>query len=96
MKKSFILVALVLGMGLFGGCMVSGGFVTSRPADITYVRPVAPGTDYVWIDGDWYWAGGAYVWHEGHWAKPRGGRAWVPGRWQSANRGWRWRKGHWR
>lgn len=84
------------------GCMIAAtgctvdGYVTSRPDDVVYARPIAPGADYVWIDGDWVWGGGRYVWHGGHWEHGRPGRIWQGGRWQSGSRGYRWQRGHWR
>ncbi|HMH23398.1 MAG TPA: hypothetical protein VK563_16545 [Puia sp.] len=97
MKKQLLIIA----MGCFSligisSCMVEGGFVETRPADITYVRPVAPGADYIWIDGDWVWSGGAYTWHNGYWGRPRGTRHWEGGRWNQGAHGYRWSRGHWR
>jgi len=77
-------------------CMVEGGFVETRPVDVTYVRPVSPGVDYVWIDGDWVWGGGRYTWRQGYWSRPRGSRHWESGRWESGAHGYRWNRGHWR
>ena len=31
---------------------------------------VAPGPDYVWVDGEWVWNGGTWVWIGGRWALP--------------------------
>jgi WXXGXW repeat (2 copies) len=76
-------------------CTVDG-WVESQPGAVVYSRPVSPGTDFVWIDGDWVWGGGSYVWHEGHWDRPRTGHVWVGGQWQSGGRGYRWHRGHWR
>jgi len=91
-------MVLMVSMSLMivGACTVSGGFITSRPSAVAYVRPIAPGSDYVWISGDWIWAGNRYEWQEGHWVRPRAHRIWVGGQWESARGGWRWRRGHWR
>jgi hypothetical protein len=40
------------------------------PPRVIAVRPVAPGPEYVWIDGYWYPGGGHYVWHRGYWTRP--------------------------
>lgn len=96
MKKSLLIIAIA-GSSLCGftGCMVDG-YVETQPGDIVYTRPVSPGADYVWIDGDWYYSGGRYSWHEGHWDHPRGGRVWVAGSWNHGARGYHWNRGHWR
>jgi hypothetical protein len=95
MNKLFLII-LFAGCLATTGCTVDGGWVSSQPGAVIYTRPVAPGADYVWIDGDWVWSGGAYVWHEGHWDRPRTGHVWVGGTWQSGSRGYRWHRGHWR
>jgi hypothetical protein len=98
MKSNLLFAVMLGGMSLlFGtGCTVQGGFVTDRPADVIYARPVAPGDDYIWIDGDWIWEGGTYRWHEGHWDHRRAGRAWHRGNWESHGGGWRWHRGYWK
>jgi WXXGXW repeat (2 copies) len=85
-----ILVGLII---VFSSC--AGEVVATRPADVEYARPGAPGADYVWIGGDWIWTGGTYRWHEGHWERPGPGRVWHEGHWESHGSGWKWRKGHW-
>ena len=91
------LLAIALAGCLIGaiGCSVEGGYVTNRPADVAYVRPGAPGPDYIWIDGDWVWSGGQYIWHEGHWDHPRAGHVWHGGSWVSGSHGWHWSRGRW-
>ena len=32
---------------------------------------VAPGPDYVWVEGAWVWLGSRWVWHHGYWHRPR-------------------------
>lgn len=57
---------------------------------------VAPGPDYVWISGEWVWAGG-WVWRAGYWGlPPRGHAVWVGGRSWHDDRGWHVERGHWR
>ncbi|HXB91359.1 MAG TPA: hypothetical protein VNU72_03685 [Puia sp.] len=97
MKKQFwvviIAAASLIGMS---SCTVDG-YVSDQPAAVVYSRPVAPGPDYVWIDGDWVWSGGTYVWHEGRWDHAREGRVWVHGSWEHhGTRGYRWHRGYWK
>ena len=57
---------------------------------------VAPGLDYVWIDGEWIWNGG-WFWVGGHWGMPPYPHArWVRGNWARGPRGWHGTRGHWR
>ena len=94
MKKIFIIIGIA-GCIAATGCAVDG-YVATQPADVYYERPVAPGPDYVWIEGDWVWTGGAYRWHNGYWGHPRGGRSWERGHWDHDGRGYHWNRGHWR
>ncbi len=70
-------------------------YVSTRPADVVYTRPVAPGPGYIWVGGDWVWSGGQYRWTEGRWMQPRPGRVWHNGGWMRKNNGYRWKRGHW-
>ena len=57
---------------------------------------VAPGPDYVWIDGEWIWSG-RWVWVAGHWGYPPHPHAvWVRGYWSHGPDGWHQSRGHWR
>ena len=57
---------------------------------------VAPGSGYVWIGGEWIWAGG-WVWRAGYWGcPPRGYAVWIGGRTWHDGRGWHAERGHWR
>jgi hypothetical protein len=96
--KSQFAALLISGMCIFGttACTVQGGVVSDRPGDIVDVRGVAPGPDWIWIDGDWVWSGGSYHWNAGHWGRPRGGRAWHAGNWESHGKGYRWHRGYWK
>jgi len=94
MKKILMLIAIASGFAITG-CEVEG-YVADQPADVYYERPVSPGADYVWIDGDWVWSGGTYRWHNGHWGHARAGRTWERGHWEHGARGYHWNRGHWR
>lgn len=88
-------ILLALTGTLLTSC-VGSYYVTSRPAEPYYVRPVAPYSGAVWIDGEWEWNNGRYAYIGGHWERSRPGRVWVRGSWQSGARGYIWHRGHWR
>lgn len=94
MKKYLIIAALFISAASLSSC-TTGAYVTERPGDVVYSRPVAPGDGYIWIDGDWTWSGGRYTWHEGRWDRPRPGRVWHTGSWSHTGHGYRWNRGHW-
>ena len=57
---------------------------------------VAPGPDYIWIDGEWVW-NGQWIWVGGHWGYPPYPHAvWVRGYWGRGPHGWSRSPGHWR
>jgi outer membrane lipoprotein SlyB len=57
---------------------------------------VAPGPDYIWIDGEWVW-NGQWIWVGGHWGYPPYPHAvWVRGYWGRGPHGWSRAPGHWR
>jgi outer membrane lipoprotein SlyB len=57
---------------------------------------IAPGPDYVWIDGECMWNGG-WFWIGGHWGMPPYPHAvWVRGGWERGTHGWHGTRGHWR
>ena len=58
---------------------------------------VAPGPDYVWVDGEWVWGDGGWVWIGGHWGYPPYPHAvWVVGRSWHDHYGWHHERGRWR
>jgi len=86
---------LALAGSLFMSSCAGTYYVTARPVEPVYERPVSPYAGAIWIDGDWTWSGGRYVYVRGHWDRPRSGRVWVRGEWESTPRGYRWHRGHW-
>lgn len=67
------------------------------PAPIVERRPVAPGRDYVWIEGYHRWDGARYVWVPGRWDRPpRPHAVWVAHRWVHRHDGWVLIEGHWK
>ncbi|MDR3235638.1 MAG: YXWGXW repeat-containing protein [Prevotellaceae bacterium] len=62
---------------------------------LTVETPIAlaPGPNYVWIDGYWSWdyRYREYVWISGYWAlSPYVGAYWIPGYWETYKSGYRW------
>ncbi len=67
------------------------------PAPPVETVVVAPGPEYVWIDGEWVWDGGAWVWIGGRWALPPYPHGvWVRTHWERGPHGWYRAGGHWR
>ena len=66
------------------------------PAPVETVVGVAPGSGYVWLDGEWEWDG-TWVWVAGHWGYPPYPHAiWIRGDWDRGPHGWHRSPGHWR
>jgi len=94
MKK--IIIAGLFAISTIGFTACEGTYtVAEQPVTPVYTQTVAPGPDYVWIDGDWIWEGGRYTWHNGYWDHPHGNMHWQAGSWESRGSGWRWRRGRW-
>lgn len=62
-----------------------------------YSQPPAPGDDYIWTPGYWYWApSGGYYWVPGTWVlAPFVGALWTPGYWGWDNGYYRFHRGYW-
>ncbi len=95
MKK--YLQALIMALGLIFGMAscVGSYYVTDQPGEPAYARSLAPGSGYVWIDGEWGWSGGRYVYTHGYWNRPRAGYNWHRGYWNHGSRGYSWHRGGW-
>jgi hypothetical protein len=89
-----ISAALLIVFSLWS-CEAGSVVVTAQPEVPVYERPVAPYSNYIWIEGDWYWSGGRYVYHRGYWAPPRARYHYVPGGWEHRSEGYHWRRGGW-
>lgn len=92
--KQFLFIAISALLLSAYGC-ASGHYVAEQPGAVVITRPVAPGPNYVWVDGDYYWTGGRYVQRPGYWARPRPGRVWHGGSWARSPRGYYWHRGGW-
>jgi hypothetical protein len=86
--------------------VTSGGASAPQASTVVVAEPpppapvetvvVAPGPDYVWIDGEWVWSG-RWFWVGGHWGYPPYPHAvWVRGYWGRGPHGWSRAPGHWR
>ncbi|MGZ3754208.1 MAG: hypothetical protein ACXVAY_13205 [Mucilaginibacter sp.] len=95
-RMNKILMLCALASSLFLSACYGSYYVTARPAEPYYVRPVAPYEGAIWIPGEWVWNGGRYIYINGHWARPRVGRVYIAGHWQQGPRGYFWIKGYWR
>jgi hypothetical protein len=59
-------------------------------------RSVAPGPDYVWVNGSWDWQGDQWIWVNGRWDRPtERSVVWVNPRYEREEDGWRYQPGHW-
>ena len=72
-------------------------YVEQAPPPPQYeVVGVAPGPDFVWIDGRYVYYDHRYVWQPGRWERrPYGNARWEGGRWDRDGRGWRYHEGRW-
>ena len=97
--------SLIMKKVLLAGLAIATAIIVEScgPSEITvgtrlqqpyYTRPISPGPDYVWIDGDWRARRHNYYWREGRWERP-GTRIWLSGSWESRPGGYYWRRGHW-
>jgi hypothetical protein len=78
MKTKLLTVVLLAAGSVFGQVAVGINIGPPPPPRVLRVRPVAPGPDFVWLDGYWYPVGGRYRWHEGYWTRPPyAGALWV-------------------
>lgn len=61
---------------LLAGCLGGFGYATVTttrpPAPYVEIVGTAPGPQYVWVDGYWWWNGNDYIWVRGHWGIPPG------------------------
>ena len=82
--KRFALAALLGAQFLMA--QVSVGISIGPPPRPRVVRahPVAPGADYVWVDGYWFADGRPWKWHDGYWTRPPyAGARWIGPRYES-------------
>jgi len=96
MKNVYLLLIFVVAV-FFSSCDVPARFTigTTLFAPVG-PRTAAPGTGYIWIDGDWFWNGRTYSWRDGYWSNPQIGYQWQSGYWRQKPGGFNWKPGRWR
>src|SRR5882724_487715 len=79
MKTKLLVIALFVGGTLLA--QVSIGIRIGPPPPpprVIAVRPVSPGSGFMWVEGYQYPVGNHYKWHEGYWTRPPyEGAAWI-------------------
>jgi hypothetical protein len=94
MKKPISISILFTILIFLTGCGPSSVVVRTQPPPPVYVRPVPPGGNYVWVDGEWIRHGHGY--RQGYRAAPRPGyHQYITGHWRQNRHGWYWVPGHW-
>jgi hypothetical protein len=95
--KKIVKIGLLLALTgiLFSSC-AADYYVSERPVEPVYVRPVAPYAGAYWVPGEWAWRGGRYAYINGYYAHPRPGRVYMRGYWHPVRRGYAWHRGYWR
>jgi hypothetical protein len=91
--KRFLVCILFAGASILTAQVSIGIQIGAPPPPrIVRVRPIAPGPDYLWVDGYWYVVGNRYRWHVGYWTSPPyAGYRWVVPRYE----GERYYGGYW-
>jgi hypothetical protein len=100
MKPKLLALAVLAGSSLFAAPAVAiGGGVGIEigapppPPHVRYLRPVAPSSNHVWINGFYEPVGREYRWREGYWApRPYPHAVWVAPRYREH----RYYPGYWR
>ncbi len=70
---------LMLSAGSTASAQVSIGVTIGQPPPPpTYVVPVRPSPEFIWVEGYWFPQGRHYRWHDGYWTRPPySGAYWV-------------------
>jgi hypothetical protein len=97
MKSKWIATAL-LGVAMTAPAFAGVGvYIGGAPPPYRYeVPPPRPAPDYVWVGGNWNYAGGRYVWAPGVWRRPpHAGASWEHPHYDHYREGWAYHEGHW-
>jgi WXXGXW repeat (2 copies) len=84
MKKA--LFTILMGVQFMAAQVSVGIQIGPPPPPRVYrVHPLAPGPDYIWLDGYWYADGRRWRWHDGYWTRaPYAGARWIAPRYESS------------
>jgi hypothetical protein len=55
----------------------------------------APGDNYLWAPGNWFWQNGDYVWQPGYWYEANPNWVWVPNHYSYTPQGYCYVSGYW-
>ena len=92
MKRLLLASLLFATASAFAQVSVGITIGAPPPPRVLRARPVAPGPDFVWVEGYWYPVGNHYKWHAGYWTRPPyAGAVWVA----PHHDGQRWFDGYW-
>jgi hypothetical protein len=93
MKKIIVLLSLISIASCLNSC--NAGYVADEPTYIETIRPIRPGSNYIWIEGDWRWNNHtrSYKHQNGRWETPKRGRNYNQGHWNKSTQGFKWEKG---
>lgn len=105
MKSELVIAGMVSLSAALGGCAVypvqdnyygyAQSAIPAPPPPLHENPGFPPYFDFIWISGNWNWAGSRYVWVPGRWEASRPGYFWVPHRWEHDGKLWRQHGGRW-
>jgi hypothetical protein len=70
LRASLIIVALSVALPAFAQISIGIRIGPPPAPHVVAVRPVSPGTGYMWVEGYWNPVGNHYKWHDGYWSRP--------------------------
>lgn len=78
MSQKLLSLALLAAGTVFGQVSIGIQIGAPPPPRVLRFRPVAPGPDFMWVDGYWYPVGHRWRWHDGYWTRPPyAGARWI-------------------
>src|SRR5579863_1851996 len=70
MKTKLLALALFVAGSVSAQISIGVRIGPPPPPRVIRVQPVAPGPDFIWVQGYWYPVGNHYKWHAGYWTQP--------------------------
>ncbi|MDE3196056.1 MAG: YXWGXW repeat-containing protein [Acidobacteriota bacterium] len=94
MKSKLLALALFAGSTVLGGVRIGVEIgAPPPPPRVHFVRPVAPGPNFIWVNGYYEIIGNRYHWREGYWSpRPHPRAVWIAPRYHRH----RYYPGYWR